>query len=270
MLELENKTVVITGGATGIGFALAKACGREKANIVIGGPNPDRLDEATAELEQSGIAARSLPCDVRDFAQVEAFADFAFGAFGEVALVLNNAGIAQAPGPVAATPLNEVRQVFDVNFYGVWHCCKAFTQRLADQGRPAAIYNTGSENSYFVAVVKSAAYVASKHAVYGLTDALREEVPEFIHVGLITPGFVGTEIVPEGARKLGMPVDDFAQRALPQIKAGTFYVVSHSYNQEHIDRRYEEVSNAFASYAPREDGDDQYDVRTLLRRLSSN
>ena len=174
MLSLNQRTVVVTGGATGIGFALAKACGREGANIVIGEPRQNRLDEAVAELEGAGIAAKAMVCDVTDIDQVEAFAEFAFDAFGEVALVLNNAGVGQGNrDAVVAADLADVHRVMNVNFFGVWHGCKVFGRRLVEQGAPAAIYNTGSENSYFVAVVNSAAYVASKHAVYGLTDALR-------------------------------------------------------------------------------------------------
>ena len=267
MLRLKDRTVVITGGATGIGLALAKACGKENANIVIGEPDEQRLRTAVSELTELDIAAKWKVCDVSSPEQVEAFADFAFAAFGEVALVLNNAGIAQQNAPVVATPLEQLHRVFDVNFFGVWHGCRTFGQRLIDQGTPAAIYNTGSENSHFVAVIDSAAYVASKHAVHGLTDALREEMPENIAVGMITPGFVGSELIPEGLRKYGMPPDEFAEIALQQIRAGEFYVVSHSYNQVNVDRRYEEVSKAFATFTPRQEGDEKYDVRVLVSRL---
>ncbi|MGI9326311.1 MAG: SDR family NAD(P)-dependent oxidoreductase [Pseudomonadales bacterium] len=267
MLALKNRTVVITGGATGIGFALAKACGKEGANIVIGEPREGRLLEAVAELTKLGIQAKSCPCDVTQPEQMEAFADFAFAAFGAVGLVVNNAGVTQERSTVIDTPLDELHRVFDVNFFGVWHGCKIFGQRLIGQGQPAAIYNTGSENSYFVAVVQSAAYVATKHAVYGLTDSLREEMPDYIAVGMITPGFVGSELIPEGLRNLGMPPDEFAEIALKQIKAGEFYVVSHGYNQVHIDQRYREVSQAFSKYTPRQEGDEKYDVRVLLSRL---
>ena len=98
-----------------------------------------------------------------------------------------------------------------VNFEGVWRGCQEFGRRLIEQGIPAGLYNTGSENSFFVAVGHSAAYVASKHAVLGLTDCLREEMPEYISVGMIAPGFVGSELIPEPMRPLGMPVDDFAE-----------------------------------------------------------
>lgn len=266
MLEFDGRTVVITGGATGIGLALAKACGSQGAHIVIGEPRPQRLEEAVAELEALGITARSFQCDVTRLEEVEAFADFAFDGGRDVALVINNAGVAQQNAAVVDTPPEEVHRVFDVNFFGVWHGCRVFGRRLTDQGTPAAIYNTGSENALFVAVVNAAAYVASKHAVYGLTDALREEMPDHVTVGMIAPGFVASELIPEQARSLGMPAEEFATIALAQIRAGAFHVVSHSYNQVHVDQRHAELSKAFADHAPRHDGDERYDVRTLRAR----
>jgi len=269
VLELNEKTVVITGGATGIGFELAKACGSEGANIVIGEPRSKQLAKAIAELAKLGVEAKSFVCDVTQADNVEAFAEFAFEAFGKVALVVNNAGVIQTNSPLVDTSQEELHRVFDVNFFGVWHGSKIFGRKLLEQGSAAALYNVGSENSHFVAVKNSAAYVASKHAVFGLTDALREELPEYIAVGLISPGFVGSELIAEGLRELGMPPDEFVRVALPQIKACEFHVVSHGYNQVRIDRRYQEISQALATHAPRQEGDERYDVRVLLSRMNN-
>ena len=264
MLELENRTVVITGGATGIGLGLARACGHRGARIVIGEPRQHRLDEAVAIMEKDGIAARAYSLDVTVAAELEAFAEHAFTAFGDVALVINNAGIGQQSGSVVDTSLEEMRRVMAVNFEGVWLGCKIFGQRLIKQGTPAALYNMGSENSFFVAVEQAAAYVASKHAVLGLTDALRSELPDFIKVGMIAPGFVGSELIPEPMRQYGMPVEAFAKTVLPQILAGEPYVVSHAFNSVRIAERHQEIQQAFAQYAPRREGDDEYDVKAML------
>ena len=267
MLELEGRTVVITGGATGIGFGLAKACGALGAHIVIGEPRQARLDEACDTLAQRGVSARSFELDVTNADQMEHFAEEAFTAFGEVALVINNAGIGQPRGSVIDTSFEDMQRVMAVNFEGVWRGCQIFGRRLIEQGTPAGLYNTGSENSFFIAVVHSAAYVASKHAVLGLTDALREEMPDHVSVGMIAPGFVGSELIPEPMRPMGMPVDEFAGIVLPQILAGVPYVVSHGYNQVRIDERQQQIASAFSQAAPREEGDDRYDVRTLLASL---
>lgn len=267
MLDINNRTVVITGGATGIGLGLAKACGALGARIVIGEPRQARLDEAIAKLTEVGITASAFAVDVTDPEQLAAFVDFAFDAHDGVALVINNAGIGQPLGSVIDTPFEAMQNVMAVNFEAVWRGCQLFGQRLIAQGTPAALYNTGSENSFFVAVSHSAAYVASKHAVLGLTDALREEMPDHVSVGMIAPGFVGSELIPEPMRPMGMPVDEFAGIVLPQILAGDPYVVSHGYNQVRIDERQQQIASAFSQAAPREEGDDRYDVRTLLASL---
>ena len=269
MLNIKGRTVVITGGATGIGLGLARACGAKGANIVIGEPRQNRLDEAVAALEAQSVPVRAFPLDVSESNQLDAFAERAFAVFGEVAMVVNNAGVGQQRGRVIDTPLEEMQRVMAVNFQGVWQGCQVFGKRLIEQGTPAAIYNTGSENSLFVAVVNSAAYVASKHAVLGLTDALREEMPEFISVGMIAPGFVGSELIPEPMRPMGMPVDEFAAIILPQMLAGEPYVVSHGYNQVRIDERYQTISAAYTRSAPRKEGDERYDVRVLLEGLAN-
>ena len=269
MLDINNRTVVITGGATGIGLGLAKACGALGARIVIGEPRQARLDEAVTALTEAGITASAFAMDVTDSEQFTAFVDHAFDAFGEVALVVNNAGIGQPLGSLIDTPVEAMQNVMAVNFEAVWRGCQLFGRRLIEQGTPAALYNTGSENSFFVAVSHSAAYVASKHAVWGLTDALRKEMPEHIAVGMIAPGFVGSELIPEPMRAMGMPVDDFAAIILPQIIAGEPYVVSHGYNQVRIDERQAEIASAYQRSAPREDGDQRYDVNWLLQSLKN-
>ena len=269
MLDLEGRTVVITGGATGIGFGLAKACGERGANVVIGEPRRARLDKACEALAQLGISARAFELDVTNADKLECFAEEAFTAFGEVVLVINNAGIGQPRGSVVDTPFDDMQRVMAVNFEGVWRGCQVFGRRLIEQGTPAGLYNTGSENSFFIAVSHSAAYVASKHAVWGLTDALRKEMPEHIAVGMIAPGFVGSELIPEPMRPMGMPVDDFAAIILPQIIAGEPYAVSHGYNQVRIDERQTEIASAYQRSAPREDGDERYDVHWLLQSLNN-
>jgi len=268
MLNIKNRTAVITGGATGIGLGLAKACGNRGARIVIGEPRAAQLDAALSTLREMGISAQGVVLDVSSVEQLEAFADEAFGAEGDVALVVNNAGVGQRSRSVLDTPLEEMQRVMAVNFQGVWQGCQVFGRRLIEQESEAAIYNTGSENSFFVAVHHAAAYVASKHAVLGLTDALREEMPAHIRVGMIAPGFVATPLIPEAMRPLGMPIDEFAAAILPQMLAGEPYVVSHGYNQVRIDQRYQLIRDAYRRYAPRKAGDERFDVRHLVEQYS--
>lgn len=268
MENYSGKTAVVTGGATGIGFAFAKAFGAEGAKVIIAEPRLNRLEEAVAALEGLGIEARHFICDVTDPVQVEALADFAWDTYGHVDVLLSNAGVSAPRHKIPDMPLEEVHKVFAVNFYGVWHCAASFGRRMREQGTPAAIYNVGSENSFFSAVPQGAAYMATKHAVLALTEGLREDMPDFVKVGMIVPGWVQSELIDPRTVHLAMDADRFAGICLPQIKAGEPYVVSHAFNIEHIDARHAAVSKAYQTYAPRYDGDDEYDVRTLIRKMT--
>jgi NAD(P)-dependent dehydrogenase (short-subunit alcohol dehydrogenase family) len=264
MENFTDKAVVITGGATGIGFALAKAFGADGAKIVIGEPREDKLKEAVATLTALGVEARYLVTDVTDPANVEALADFAWDAFDTVDILINNAGISIPRAPVTDVPLENLHALFGVNFFGVWHGCAIFGKRMIAQGTPAAIYNLASENAFFTAVRNSAAYVASKHAVMGFTEAFRDEMPDFIDVGSIFPGFVRSDMTAGEFARFAMDTDEFAEIVIEQIRAGEHFVVSHAYNIEHIDARHAELTSAFAKYTPRYEGDDEYDVPTVI------
>lgn len=109
--------------------------------------------------------------------------------------------------------------------------------------------------------------VATKHAALALTESLREEMPDFVEVGLICSGFVTSELGPPEVMALGMDTDRFVEIAMAQIKAGEFFIVSHAYNIERINARHDEIGKAFATYAPRYEGDDEFDVRSLASRM---
>jgi NAD(P)-dependent dehydrogenase (short-subunit alcohol dehydrogenase family) len=100
MKSFNDKTAVITGGATGIGFGFAKAFGADGARIVIGEPRENRLQEAVAALTELGIEARYFVCDVSNPESVHGLADFAWDTFGQVDVLLNNAGITVPHHPV--------------------------------------------------------------------------------------------------------------------------------------------------------------------------
>ena len=268
MDSFKDKTVVITGGATGIGFGLAKRFGSEGAKIVIGEPRQNRLDEALAELNGLGIEAAAMVMDVADPKSMEAFAEFTWDTYGGAHVLINNAGISVGRSPMVDLPLEDLHKLMNVNFFGVWHGSAIFGKRMIAQGEPAAIYNVASENAFFNAVQNSAAYITSKHAVRGLTGAMRDEFPDFIKVGMIVPGFVASEMT-KGSEQFAMDADTFAEKVVEQIRAGEFYVVTHSYNVVRIKPIHEAVEAAYERNAPRYEGDEEYDVPTLIARLTA-
>ncbi len=265
MKNLKNKVIAITGGATGIGFALAKTLGSEGAKIVIGEPRKEKLIKAVDDLKDMGIEAFEAYLDVTDLKSVEDFAEFTIKCFGRVDMLINNAGIAGARGRIDKVDVVEAKKIFDVNFFGVWHGCAVFSKKMIEQGTKSAIYNLGSENSLFIAVPKSVAYVASKHSVFALSESLRNDLPDFIHVGTIFPGYVDTPLTSQAEG--GMDADEFAKIVKEQIKNEEHIIVSHAYNNVHIEKRNNEISSAYKKYAPRYDGDDEYDVKTILSKL---
>ena len=266
MKDFQNKIVVITGGATGIGFSFAKQFGSRGAKLAIAGRRKNRLSEAVEKLIELGTEAVGFECDVTKRQEVEALADFAWDTYGRVDVILNNAGVGPKISTVIETKREDIQKLYDVNIFGVWNGISVFGKRFLSQGIPAAIYNVGSENSFFDGVPHAAAYVSSKHAVLAITDALRKEVPDFIDVGLICPGFVRSELAED--MSAGMDTDEYTAIAMKQIEAGEFFIVSHSYNMMRINERYQEISKAYAKYAPRYEGDDEFDVRTLLDNLN--
>ena len=210
-------------------------------------------------------SADKIYLDVTNLKSVENFAEFTCERYGRVDMLINNAGISGAQGRIDKVDIEEAKKVFDVNFFGVWHGCSVFSKKMIEQGTEAEIYNLGSENSLFVAVPNSVAYVASKHAVFGLSESLRNDLPNFIHVGTIFPGYVDTPLTGQGEG--GMDADKFAEIIKEQIKNKEHIIVSHAYNTVHIEKRNKEIALAYEKYAPRYDGDEEYDVKTILSNL---
>ena len=262
MSEFAPRTAVITGGASGIGFALAKRLAGQGLKVLVADLPGEKLDAAGGH---DNVDAQ--PCDVSDLAQVEAIADRAFDQFESVDLVLNNAGQGGVRGPLWEVDPQAARAHFDVNYWGVWNGCRAFAPRLIAQKTQSAIYNTGSENSWFCAVDETAAYIAAKHAVLGMTESLRGDLPPHVHAGLIVPGWVFTSLAPEQFMKFGMDVSEYVDIILPQILERRRFVVSHGYNQVRIDERMDELRESYENYALPAEKDAIHDVQLVMAQL---
>jgi short-subunit dehydrogenase len=267
MKDFKDKVVAITGGATGIGFSFASRFGKEGAKIVLTGRREKRLQQAIEQLQVDGITAMYYCCDVTKRQEVESFADFAWDQFGRVDVLINNAGTMSVGTTVIDSTVKEFISTYNVNIFGVLNGSAVFGRRFIEQGTPCAIYNVGSENSLFNGVPTAAAYVSSKHAVLAITESLQEETPDFLEVSLICPGFVRSELGPQEQMAMGMDTDKFTNVAMEQLKNGEFYVVSHAHNMVRINERHKKIAKAYEKYAPRYDGDIEFDVRTLFEKM---
>lgn len=198
MKTLDNAVVVVTGGATGIGRALAIEAAARGAAVLIG--DVQDAQPTVDAITTAGGRADWRPCDMTVYTDVAALAAHAIERFGGVNVLCNNAGRG-VPGALHATDPAVARQVLDLNVLGLFHGIHAFTPHLhasAAAGRPAFILNTGSEHSLGVPphVGPMSVYTASKFAALGLTEtAARDLAPLGIKVSLLTPGWVRTERV---------------------------------------------------------------------------
>ena len=109
--------------------------------------------------------------------------------------------------------------------------------------------------------------MASKHAVFALSESLRNDLPDYIHVGTIFPGYVDTPLTSQVEG--GMNSDEFASIIKEQIKNEEHIIVSHAYNIVHIEKRNKEITSAYKKYAPRYDGDDEYDIKTIFQNYKN-
>ena len=195
MQGLSGKVIVVTGGASGIGLAMAERFGREGVKLVIADIQEDAIERAVTNLKASGFEALGVRTDVSKFSDVEALAQATLDAFGKVHIVVNNAGVS-ITGPTWEISLDDWRWVYDVNFWGVVHGIKAFTPILIRQGEPGHIINTASLAS-FNGTGEHAPYSSSKAACLSISQALRSELIAAntqIGVSVVCPGEVATDI----------------------------------------------------------------------------
>ena len=175
-------TVLITGGGSGIGRACALMLAKEGLHVTVAGRRRDALDAVAAAAPN----VDALTMDVTDEASVER----AVVAATPVGAVLNNAGVS-VMGPLEGVPLAEWRRQFETNVFGAATVCRAVLPQMRQRGR-GRIVNMGSVAGRLAAPFMGT-YAASKHALEGLTDALRREVSgQGIDVVLVRPGFVDT------------------------------------------------------------------------------
>lgn len=267
MKDFKDKVVVITGGATGIGKAMADKFGDEGAKVIICARREERLQEAIRDLTKKGVEARYKVCDVSNLEDTKALADYAWDEFGQVDVLVNNAGIAGVLEAVIDSSEASYERVFKVNVFGMLNGIWAFGKRLIAQGTPATILSVNSEAGLYAPGPMMGSYAASKYASRAISEVLRLELPEHIEVGVIYPGMVQTEL---GGNKeltqVGMPTEEFIDIIWPQIENGEFHIVSHPWARDYIAENTDELARAFDRYAPHFEGDQKYDSKWLAKQ----
>ena len=192
--ELDEKVAVITGGGSGIGASLARACAAAGMKVVVADVNGERAAAVAAELAGTspGATAIARAVDVSDASQVDALADLAFDTYGAVHLLCNNAGVSPA-GRVWEFSADEWQWLVGVNLFGVANGLRSFVPRMIEQGE-GHVVNTAS-GAGFVTTPRLGPYSATKHAIVAITVALRNELGGTgIGASVLVPAGVATNI----------------------------------------------------------------------------
>jgi NAD(P)-dependent dehydrogenase (short-subunit alcohol dehydrogenase family) len=208
-VEVDGTIAVVTGGASGIGRATALELARRGADVVLADVHEGRLAATAADVEALGRSALAVPCDVTRDADVARLADAAFGGYGRVDVLMNNAGIAVL-GPPHRVEMDDWERILQVNVLGLVRGVRAFAPAMVERGS-GYVVNTASIAGIWAYTWDATPYITSKFAAYGYSEALARSLrPLGIGVSVLCPGLVATNLG-ETARFSGVPDDRAAE-----------------------------------------------------------
>lgn len=215
LFSLKGKTLLVTGGARGIGKCVAEAAAGAGANIVLVDVLEEVAQKSAREIaEKYGVKAVACRCDVTDPVQVDGLFEWCSKEVGDIQLLFNNAGICQHKDALTLA-YTDWQRVIDVNLNGIFLVARAFARALVAKGLPGAIVNTASMSASIVNIPQEqASYNASKAGVRHLTKSLAVEWAKYgIRVNCISPGYIATDLISEVRR-------DWVEQWVASIPAG--------------------------------------------------
>ena len=199
LFRLDGRVAVVTGGASGLGAAMAKGLAQAGTTVVIVDVNDDGTARTVATIEAQGGRAAPMHCDVTDRAAVDVLADRVVGEFGRVDVLVNSAGVAFR-SPVEEFPEEEFDRIIALNLKGTYLCCQAFGRKMLAQGSGSTI-NLASISA-LISYPHASAYIASKGGVLSLTRSLALEwIDRGVRVNGIAPGLCDSPLTRGGAKQ---------------------------------------------------------------------
>jgi len=229
--KLSGKVALVTGGTSGIGKTTAIEFARAGAKVVLTGRREKEGADVVAEIEKDGGAAAFIRADVAKETDVKAMVDFTVNTYGRLDLAFNNAGV-EWTGPLDQATEAEYRRVFDINVWGVLNSMRHEIPLMLKTGGGAIVNN--SSVAGHVGLAQVSVYIASKHAVEGLTKSIALEfAKQNIRVNAVAPGVIATDMLDRFAGKEGEMRDSLTSNipvgrigAGEEIAAAVLYLCS--------------------------------------------
>lgn len=223
IVDVKGKSVLVTGGTTGIGRSIAILLAQRGARVMIFGRHQQELDAAMRDLHMVSSEAYGLTADSGKIEDVERVFQEVDHQFGGLDILVSNAAL--PAGSVVNTPSDEINYVIQTNLLGYLYFAKLATERMKAQGK-GHIVIIGSMSAV-VAEKGSSIYVATKAGLHGFAHSLRKEVNEMgIKVSLIEPGEVGSDMNPRSPEEQRKAQDEMMQMRSEDVAASVYYVLT--------------------------------------------
>ncbi len=276
MQQVEGKTAFITGGASGLGLAMARSFTNAGMNVVVADVQDDALEAVANEFSESNASLITMKVDVTDRDAMEDAAERTLIEFGKVHVVCNNAGVAVS-GNIADMSYQDWDWVTRVNLDGVVNGVVSFVNRIKAHGEGGHFVNTASTAGQF-GMQGLSVYNATKFAVVGMSEAMRQDLaPDNIGISVLCPGFVATNVftsernrpdalggpntagfgeglasaTPEQQQQLQQMLASMLDPAvigdmvLHAVQNDVFYILSHADFREQLTARGDELASSF-------------------------
>ncbi|GLS24855.1 SDR family NAD(P)-dependent oxidoreductase [Marinibactrum halimedae] len=272
MSILEGKTAIVTGAASGIGYAIASALGKHGMKVVVADLSQEAAEEACSELRKTDVNCMALTLDVTDEAQWQTAVTEVKQKYQKIHMLVNNAGVGTSPCSIEDDHIKNWKWAFNVNVFGIFCGTQAVVPTIKSQKEGGWIINVASMAG-MGGVIYGGAYTASKNAVVAMSESWAQELmPQGIGVSVLCPAFVKTQISraernkPEEfktdstmseqqiaqAKLLMKAVDEgiepeiVGERVIEAITNREFYIFTHPAFREDIAGRGKAIDKAFS------------------------